>query len=208
MGKESMIDYLQGYGFNLKSGIDFPGEAKGFYPAAKNWSNMSLANIPFGQGICTTQIELVKAFSAIANDGEPSIPHFLVEATDQRGRVLKAAAITNQKPVIDSKTCEQMKDILERTVVRGTGQEAKVPHYRVGGKTGTAQKAKVNGRGYEKGKYVASFIGLAPIDDPKMIILVVIDEPQASIYGGSVAAPVFSKVAGFSLRHMRIPPKQ
>jgi stage V sporulation protein D (sporulation-specific penicillin-binding protein) len=208
MGKEAIIDYLQGYGFNKKSGIDFPGEAKGFYPSAKNWSNMSLANIPFGQGICTTQIELVKAFSAIANDGEPSIPHFLIEATDKRGRVLKTAAIADRKPVIDPKTCEQMKDILERTVVRGTGQEAKVPHYRVGGKTGTAQKAKVNGRGYEKGKYVASFIGLAPIDDPKMIILVVIDEPQASIYGGSVAAPVFSKVAGFSLRHMRIPPEQ
>jgi stage V sporulation protein D (sporulation-specific penicillin-binding protein) len=169
---------------------------------------MSLANIPFGQGICTTQIQLVKAFSTIANDGKPSKPHFLIDATDQRGRVLKTAAITDQKPVIDPQTCEQMRDILEKTVLRGTGQEAKVPQYRVGGKTGTAQKAKVNGRGYEKGKYVASFVGLAPIDDPKMVILVVIDEPQASIYGGSVAAPVFSKVAGFSLRHMRIPPEQ
>jgi stage V sporulation protein D (sporulation-specific penicillin-binding protein) len=207
MGRDSIIEYLEKYGFDRKTGIDFPGEAKGFYPKAENWSKMSLANIPFGQGICTTQIQMVKAFSVIANNGRPVTPHFLLEAKNQRGRIVETAKLPEEKQVIDLQTCEQMKDILEKTVVQGTGQQAKVPHYRVGGKTGTAQKAKVNNRGYEKGKYVASFIGMAPIEDPRLLILVVIDEPQASIYGGSVAAPVFSKVAEFSLRHLRIPPQ-
>lgn len=207
MGKGIVLDYLEMYGFDRKTEIDFPGEAKGYYPKAENWSKMTLANIPFGQGICTTQIQMVKAYSVIANNGKPVSPHFLLEAKNKRGRIVKTPELLDEKQVVDARTCKQMKDILEKTVVQGTGQQAKVPHYRVGGKTGTAQKAKVNGRGYEKGKYVASFIGMVPIDDPKLLILVVLDEPQASIYGGSVAAPVFKKVAEFSLRHLRIPPQ-
>ncbi|MBI4734067.1 MAG: hypothetical protein HY779_04535 [Rubrobacteridae bacterium] len=124
--------------------MDYPGEARGFYPKADNWTKMSLANIPFGQGICTTQIQLVKAFSAIANDGKPVTPHFLVEATNQRGRIVKTAVAEEESRIIDSGTCEELKDILEKTVNRGTGRQAGVRNYRVGGKTGTAQKAKVN----------------------------------------------------------------
>ncbi|MHB8840185.1 MAG: peptidoglycan D,D-transpeptidase FtsI family protein [Candidatus Aquicultor sp.] len=207
MGKDKILDYLSRFGFDRKTGVDYPGEARGFYPKGDNWSMMSLANIPFGQGICTTQLMMVKAFATIANDGIPIKPHLLLDATDKRGRVILSAPVMPEKQVVDRAVCEEMKRILERAVTDGTGPQAKVAHYRVGGKTGTAQKAKINGRGYEEGRYVASFIGMAPIQDPKLVISVVIDEPQESIYGGSVAAPVFSRVAEFSLRYLKIPPE-
>jgi cell division protein FtsI/penicillin-binding protein 2 len=206
MGKEKIIKYLEKFAFGKKSGIDFPGEARGFYPSEDNWSKMSLANIPFGQGISTTQLRMATAYAAIANDGIPVRPHFLLDETNSRGRVIASARIVKEEPVLDPETCRQMKRILEGAVVKGTGGEAKIANYRVGGKTGTAQKAKVGGRGYDKGKYVASFIGMVPIEDPKLVIAVVIDEPQANIYGGSVAAPVFSKVGEFALRYLKIPP--
>jgi cell division protein FtsI (penicillin-binding protein 3) len=207
LGKKKMIRYLEKFGFSEKSGVDFPGEAKGYYPQGENWSQMSLANIPFGQGICTTQLVMANAIATIANDGVPVKPHFLIEATGKRGSVVKSVPTSHEKRVVSAQTCAQMKDILEKTVLEGTGDQAKVPGYRVGGKTGTAQKAMKNGRGYEKDKYIASFIGMAPIQNPQLVISVVIDEPQESIYGGSVAAPVFSKIAEFSLRYLKIPPE-
>ncbi|MCL6471648.1 MAG: penicillin-binding protein 2 [Firmicutes bacterium] len=207
MGRTRISAYLEKFGFNQKTGIDFPGEAKGFYPKAENWSQMSLANIPFGQGISTTQLRMVEAFATIANDGIPVKPHFLVDVTDPRGRVTRRAAVIQEQRVIDAQTCRQMKTILENVVLDGTGTQAKVLNYRVGGKTGTAQKAKVHGRGYEKDKFVASFIGMVPVQDPELVISVVIDEPQESIYGGSVAAPVFSRIAEFTLRYLKIPPQ-
>ncbi len=208
MGRSKIDKYLEKFGFRCKTGVDFPGEAKGYYPKVDNWSQMSLANIPFGQGICTTQLRMAEAFATIANDGVSARPHFLLDVTDPRGRVTQSiAAAQEAKRVVDPKTCEEMKSILENAVLDGTGTQAKVLNYRVGGKTGTAQKAKVNSRGYEKDKYVASFIGMTPVQDPRLIISVVIDEPQESIYGGSVAAPVFSKIAEFTLRYLKIPPQ-
>jgi len=207
LGKEKVIENLEKFGFDAKSGVDFPGEATGYYPNAKNFSQMSLANIPFGQGICTTQLVITKAVATIANDGVPVKPRFLIEATGKRGRIIKSADIEQEERVIDPQTCAKMKNILEKAVYEGTGTQAKVSGYRVGGKTGTAQKAKIDGRGYEQGKYIASFIGIAPIQDPQLVISIVIDEPQESIYGGSVAAPVFSKIAEFSLRYLKIPPE-
>ncbi|MBE0447693.1 MAG: penicillin-binding protein 2 [Actinobacteria bacterium] len=207
LGKGIIIKYLERFGFTEKSGVDFPGEALGRYPKAENWSQMSLANIPFGQGINTTQLVMTNAIATIANDGVPVKPHFLIKTTGKRGRVVKSATILHEKRVVSAQTCAEMKHILEKAVLEGTGEQAKVLGYRVGGKTGTAQKVKVNERGYEKDKYIASFIGIAPIQDPQLVISVVIDEPQESIYGGSVAAPVFSKIAEFSLRYLKIPPE-
>lgn len=207
MGKDTILDYLSRFGFDQKTGVDYPGESRGYYPKKDNWSLMSLANIPFGQGISTSQLMMVKAYATIANDGIPVRPHFLLNATDRQGRVVLSAPTIHGQRVIDSAKCQEMKRILEKAVTDGTGTQAKVDHYRVGGKTGTAQKAKINARGYDDGRYVASFIGMAPIQDPNLVISVVIDEPQESIYGGSVAAPVFSKIAQFSLRYLKIPPE-
>jgi len=206
MEKDRIQKYLERFGFAEKSGVDFPGEAKGYYPKASNWSKLSLANIPFGQGLCTTQLLMTKSFATIANDGIPVKPRFLIEATDKSGEVIKRESAIEEKRIIDAEACAEMKTILENTVTKGTGKEAQVANYRVGGKTGTAQKARTDGRGYEKGRYIASFIGMAPIKDPKLVISVVLDEPKTSIYGGSVAAPVFSKVAEFSLRYLKVPP--
>ena len=207
LGKERIDKYLQRFEFNKSCDVDFPGEARGYYPEVGNWSKMSLANIPFGQGICTTQLAMTKAMATIANDGIPTRPHFLIEAAGPRGRIVKKTEIESAKRVLNVATAEQMKQILEKAVLEGTGKQAAVAGYRVGGKTGTAQKAKIGGRGYEQGKYIASFMGMTPMNDPQLVISVVIDEPQQSIYGGSVAAPVFSKIAEFSLRYLKIPPE-
>ncbi|MBS3909346.1 MAG: penicillin-binding protein 2 [Actinobacteria bacterium] len=207
LGKERIDEYLKRFEFNKTCDIDFPGEARGYYPQVENWSKMSLANISFGQGICTTQLAMTKALATIANDGVPVRPRFLIEAAGPRGRIVEKTEIVNGKRVLSAATAGRMKEILEGAVLEGTGGPAKVTGYRVGGKTGTAQKAKVGGLGYEQGKYIASFMGIIPMHDPQLVISVVIDEPQRDIYGGSVAAPVFSEVAEFSLRHLKIPPE-
>lgn len=206
LGKERVNEYLENFGFRGKTGVDYPGEATSYYLNVDDWAQTTLANIPFGQGICTNQLMMTRAYSVIANDGVPVKPHFLVEAVDKRGRIVREAPVVREKRVVDESTCVKMRGILEKTVLDGTGGLAKVQNYRVGGKTGTAQKAKVNGRGYEKGKYIASFIGMAPIQDPKLVISVIIDEPKGAIYGGAVAAPTFSKIAEFALRYLKIPP--
>lgn len=206
LGKERINDYLEKFGFREKTGVDYPGEATSYYLNVDDWAQTTLANIPFGQGICSNQLMMTRAYAVIANDGIPVKPHFLIDATDKRGRIIEEARVTRQKRIIGESTCAKMRGILEKTVLDGTGGLAKVQNYRVGGKTGTAQKAKVNGRGYEKGKYIASFIGMAPIQDPKLVISVAIDEPEGAIYGGAVAAPTFSKIAEFALRYLKIPP--
>ncbi|MDI6717096.1 MAG: penicillin-binding protein 2 [Actinomycetota bacterium] len=208
LGQSKIVKYLEKFGFNKKSGIDFPGEAEGYYPQADRWSKVAMANIPFGQGICTTQLAMTKAYAIIANDGVPIKPHLLINARGKREKLASASESKPEERILGPRTCAQIREILEKAVLDGTGTQAKVPNYSVGGKTGTAQKARVNGRGYEKGKYIASFIGMAPIRNPKLVISVVIDEPKGSIYGASVAAPVFSKIAEFSLRYLKIPPDQ
>ncbi len=208
MGRSKIVRYLEKFGFNRKTGVDFPGEATGYYPNAANWLPISSADISFGQGIATTQLRMADAFATIANGGVPVRPHFLLDVTNPQGKVTESTAVAQEQRIVDPKICEEMRNILENVVLDGTGTEAKVLNYTVGGKTGTAQEAKVNGRGYSKDKYVASFIGMIPIRDPKLIISVVVNEPQGNIYyGGSIAAPVFSKIAEFAMRYLKIPPQ-
>jgi cell division protein FtsI (penicillin-binding protein 3) len=202
LGERPLHDYLTGFGFTTPTGIDFPGEAAGYMPPVDQWSATSIANIPFGQGISMSPLQLARAIAVIANGGELVSPHFLVDVPDQAD-----VEITYPKTrVISQESAAATREILKAAITDGTGSAAAVQGYEVAGKTGTAQKARTDGRGYAGGKYVGSFVGFLPADDPGVLVLVVIDEPKGAIYGGVVAAPVFSEVARFAVSHLRIPP--
>lgn len=200
LGKRGIYNYFKKFGLTEKTGIDYPGEAKGWLPTPNLWSASSIGNIPFGQGISVTPLQLARAMSALANGGELPTPHLLasVEGSD--------APTWARRRAVSNRTVRQMRGVLEGVVEEGTGKEAAVPGYTVAGKTGTAQVARTDGLGYAPGKYVASFSGFLPAEDPRLLILVAIYEPRGNIYGGSVAAPAFSHIAQFAVAHLKIPP--
>jgi cell division protein FtsI/penicillin-binding protein 2 len=198
LGKQGVWDYYTRFGFSQKTGVDFPGESRGILPEPKQWSSSSIGNIPFGQGMTATPLQIARALSAIADNGEIVTPHFLLSVPGEPQKVWP------KKRVISAETAKQMTAVLEEVVTNGTGTAAKVDGYDVAGKTGTAQIAK--GGHYASGAYFASFTGFLPASDPRVLIVVVIDEPTSSIYGGTVAAPAFSRLGRFCMDHMKIPP--
>ena len=202
LGKQGLYDYFAAFGLTEVTGVDYPGEARGWLPKPSLWSASSIANIPFGQGVSATPLQLCRAVGALANDGELVTPHFLMKVPEDPNMDLawpKRRAIS----VEAANTTTQM---LKNVVIEGTGKEAAVAGYEVAGKTGTAQVALKDGLGYAEGTYIASFIGYLPADDPQVLISVKIDEPSNAIYGGTVAAPVFSTLGQFSVEHLKIPP--
>lgn len=203
LGEDGLYDYFARFGLTDITGVDYPGEVKGWLPTTDQWSASSLATITFGQGISVTPLQLARALGAIANDGFLVTPHFLKGV---RGDYQEAPVLDTQR-AIDAGTAEAMRVVLADVVNEGTGAAAAVPGYQVAGKTGTAQKARTDGiAGYAEGKYVASFSGFLPADDPRVLIIVNIDEPSDSIYGGTVAAPTFSRIAAYCVDHLKIPP--
>ncbi len=144
-------------------------------------------------------------YATIANDGFWVRPHLVKEIYNSEGKLKKVVSPGEGRKVISTRTATELRYILEKVVKEGTGERAKVKGYRVAGKTGTAKKPKLNGRGYSS-KYIASFVGFAPAEDPALAAIVVVDEPKGSYYGGVVAAPAFSKIMEFSLKHLKIPP--
>lgn len=202
LGKQPLYDYLDRFGFTERTGIDFPGEAVGHLPPVQQWSATSIANIPFGQGVSMTSLQLARALSAIANGGELVTPHFLLQAPEGSGTETRWP----KRRAISEEAALATREVMKAVVTEGTGGAAAVEGYEVAGKTGTAQKARTDGRGYAGGKYIGSFSGFLPADDPQVLVIVIIDEPKGAIYGGVVAAPVFSEVAMFAVSHLRIPP--
>ncbi len=198
LGKQSIYDYYTRFGMDAKTGVDFPGEARGDIPAPARWSASSIGNIPFGQGMTATPLQIARALSAIAEGGESVTPHFLLSVPGQE------TAAWPKTRVISAEAARQMTAVLEQVVTNGTGTSARVAGYDVAGKTGTAQVAKHGN--YADGAYVASFVGFLPAADPRALIVVVIDEPTKGEYGGAVAAPMFSRLAQFTVDHLKIPP--
>jgi len=194
VGKERLIHAIYDFGFTRRTGIDFPGEATGSMLAADEWSGTTIANVPMGQGISITPIQLAAAYGAIANEGIYVQPHLSNES-----------ATKPPHRVVSEDVARQLKDMLQVSVAIGTGQEAQVKGYTVAGKTGTAQKVLPNG-GYSNDTFIASFIGMVPAEDPALVILVSIDEPTVEYYGSVVAAPAFAQIADFALRRLGIPP--
>lgn len=206
LGKETLFKYLVSFGLTEKTGIDFPGESRGCVLPLAKWSGSTIGTVPFGQGISVTPLQLTRAYAVVANDGIMVRPYLVSKVMSPKGHIIMRATQETGRQVISPKTAQEVRYMLEKVVDEGTGTGAKIPRYRVAGKTGTAQKPKEGGGGYDPGRYVSSFIGFAPVEDPKVLVSVMIDEPQGTIWGGAVAAPVFKNVTEFSLHHLKIQP--
>ncbi|SHJ56220.1 stage V sporulation protein D [Tepidibacter formicigenes] len=205
LGVDKLYDYINAFGFTQTTGIDLPGEGQSIVYNKKNVGPVELATISFGQGISVTPIQLITAISAIANDGELMKPRVVKELVDSKGNVVKKFEPEGIRRVISEETSKTLRKIMEAEVVDGGGNKAYIPGYHVGGKTGTAQKV-INGR-YAKGRYISSFVGIAPADNPKVVVLAVVDEPNVeSYYGGITAAPIVKEIIYNTLRYLDVKP--
>ncbi len=206
MGAESVRNAYINFGFGEASGVDLPGEAKGLLLPLP-WRDHLLANISFGHGIAVTPLQVANAYAAIANGGILKRPYILKSIRDaETGEVVEEQA-KELRRVISDDTAAKMRLMLSATTMEsGTGVNARVPGFPVAGKTGTAQRVLEGGRGYEPGAYVSSFVGFLPANDPKYVIFVALDKPQKDYYGSAVAAPVFAKIARFTVTRAGLSP--
>lgn len=199
-----LYDYIKAFGFGEKTGINLPGEAEGILIPRKDLKDINIATISMGQGIAVTPIQMAAGLAAVVNGGNLVKPQLVEKIIDKNGNIVKDFKQESSAQVVSKKTSQELLDILEDVVSEGTGRNAYIEGYRVGGKTGTAQKPEAGG--YKEGKYVSSFIGTAPINDPALICLVIVDEPKGyPYYGGAVAAPIFKEVMKESLQYLNIP---
>lgn len=205
LGLEKYYHYLYAFGFGQVTGVDLPGEAKGILVNKERAKQIDLATMSMGQANAVTPIQLISAVAAVANDGKLVKPHLVKRIVSNTGEVIKEVTPQVIRQVISEKTARDLCLILEGEVVNGTGRNAYIEGYRVGGKTGTAQKISETG-GYKANEYVASFIGIAPANKPRLVCLVVVDDPKGyPYYGGWVAAPVAREIIRDSLRYLEQP---
>jgi cell division protein FtsI (penicillin-binding protein 3) len=207
IGPALLHNKLQKFGIGRKSELNFPGEANGILLPVEKWSGTSLPTIAIGQGVSVTPIQMLTAYATIANRGLKPAPTLISDVGDNVEMPVNAL---NSQPerIIESRTAESIVEIIETVVSSGTGKNAQVPGYRVAGKTGTAWKPQLGGYGEEEEdrRYVVSFAGFFPVDDPEIVALVVVDEPSRSAdSGGRAAAPIFAEFAKFAARQLRIP---
>lgn len=207
LGKSRMFEYLRRFGFGDPTGIDLPGEARGIVPQPSEWLGPGLQTIAFGQGVGTTALQLLTATTVFANEGTMLRPHIVRAVRDSQGRTVKAVGAEAVRQVVQPHVARAVLKMMTGTVADGTGEQAAIEGYAVAGKTGTAQKPSPYG-GYDPSRYVASFLGIVPAERPRLLILVVLDEPRGVYFGGAVAAPVFREVASQTLWYLRIPPAQ
>jgi cell division protein FtsI/penicillin-binding protein 2 len=198
LGSERLADWIKRFGFGETTGIDFPRESKGIVLPLDQWYGSAVGTIPIGQGVAVTPIQLAAAYAAIANKGVWLQPHLVAQIGN------KPAPAPKRRRVVSTAVAEELMTMFGSVVDKGTGTEAEIPNYSVAGKTGTAQKADSSG-GYSSSKYVASFVGIVPASDPRLVILITVDEPS-TIWGGSVAAPAFKEIALDCLRYLEVPP--
>ena len=204
--KSRLDRYLRGFGLGSKTAIDFPGESGGIMLPLNKWTSTSIGTVPIGQGISVTAVQMLSVYNTLANGGVRMPMRLLRSSVDDRG--VETAVALREQPVtvVSPATAATMTSMLVDVVDKGTGRAARVKGYSVAGKTGTAQKPNERSRGYRAGAYVASFAGYFPAEAPRLSVIVVLDEPQTSIYGGVVAAPLFAEVARWAGQHYRIPP--
>jgi cell division protein FtsI/penicillin-binding protein 2 len=205
LGDARLYDYIRRFGFGAKTGVELPGETRGLLRDVKKWDKTSIGSIPMGQEIAVTPVQVASAFGAIANGGMRVAPHVVRELRDADGKVVPRAKPEEHR-VVSQETARTIRSMLEMVTLDGTAKAARLDGYTAAGKTGTAQKIDPKTRGYSKSKYVASFVGFAPVDNPSVVIIVVLDEPGTSIYGGAVAAPVFKEIAEQVLPYLGVAP--
>ena len=197
LGGPELASWVDRFGFGKRTGVDFPGESPGMVLPYEDWSGSTIGTVPIGQGIAVTPLQMVSAYAAIGNGGVIPPAHLIAKVGGKKVKHGKG------RRVVSRHTADRMTAMFRDVVVEGTGTEAAIPGYTVAGKTGTANKAE-NGRYVSK--YVASFVGLVPARNPRLAILVMVDEPRGQIWGGVVAAPIFRDIARFALQYLEVPP--
>jgi cell division protein FtsI (penicillin-binding protein 3) len=200
-GADRFDKWIHRFGFGKPTGADLPGEERGLVLPRAKYSGSTMGNLPIGQGISVTPMQMATAYSAIANGGILRPPHVVREIDG------KPAPEPVGHRVISPAVAAQLRTMLEGVFAPGgTASEVSIPGYQLAGKTGTANKIDPATGEYSKSRYVASFMGFAPAANPKLLVAVMVDEPQGAIYGGTVAAPAFGRIMSFALQYLRIPP--
>lgn len=206
LGRERLVAAYKTFGFGERSGLALPGEGKGSIPFPK--AEVALATQAFGQGMTTTAVQIAAAWGALANGGLLMRPYLVSKVVDPDGVVLLENRPTPVRQAVSAATARKVLSMLESVVTKeGTAPRAAMEDYRVAGKTGTAQKADPVARGYSD-KRLASFVGVVPAEDPRAVIVVVVDEPKTDVYGGQVAAPAFKEIATATMAHLAVPPSR
>lgn len=199
-GIENIYETFEKLGLFQKTGIDLPGEASSIMHKTENVGEVELATVSFGQSFQITPLQLMSAVSTVVNGGTRITPHFVTEIVNHAGDTIKTIDGRGETGVVSKETCEIMRTVLEQVVSEGTGNKAFLEGFRIGGKTATSEKLP-----RRSGKYIASFLGFAPADDPSVIAMVIIDEPQGLYYGGTIAAPVIAELFEVILPYLGIP---
>jgi cell division protein FtsI (penicillin-binding protein 3) len=212
VGEQKFYEYIRSFGFGERTGIELPGEISGLIRPPQSWSKISITRIPMGHEIGVTPLQMTVAMAAIANGGKLITPRIVKSITSDDGKTLSSLSPVVLRQAISPQTARQIGDALRGVVSdRGTAAAAAVPGFTIAGKTGTAQKVDPKG-GYEKGKYVVSFIGYLPADHPEFVGLVVLDDAHTSKpelnYGGLVAGPIFSRIAEQAARYLDLQPRE
>jgi len=201
LGAPALASWINKFGFGRPTGIDFPGESAGLVLPLDQWSGSTIGNVPIGQGISVTPIQLASVYGAVANNGVWIQPHLVSRVGGH------APFVPARRRIISTAVDREVKAMLTGVVQGGTGVEAAIPGYTVAGKTGTANEPNGHG-GYSTTKYDATFVGMVPASKPRLVVLVKVDDPQGAIYGGTVAAPAFQSIAKFDLQYLEVPPDQ
>jgi cell division protein FtsI (penicillin-binding protein 3) len=199
LGESRLSEWIKRFGFGQKTGVDYPGETRGIVPPLDHWSGSTIGTMPIGHGVAVTPVQMAAAYAAVANEGVWLRPHLVDRVgADERPDV-------PARRILRRRVAHQVMAMMRDVVVEGTGTAAALPGYQVAGKTGTAAKPDPDG-GYSTSRYVASFVGVVPAMDPRLVVLVTVDEPGTAIWGGVVAAPAFAEIARFGLQYLEIPP--
>jgi cell division protein FtsI (penicillin-binding protein 3) len=207
LGADRYHRYMTGFGFGQPSGLGLPGESRGVLRDPSRWSALSLPTMSMGQEVSVTAVQLVAGVGAVANGGVLMQPRLVKAVVDEMGREMRQFPPRELRRVISPETASTLNAMLIRVVDHGTGHAAAIPGYRVAGKTGTAQKLDPATRRYSHAPGVLSFVGYAPADDPRLVMLVMLDEPKNEKWGSEAAAPIFASIGGEVLRYLEVPPR-
>jgi cell division protein FtsI (penicillin-binding protein 3) len=207
LGKERYYKYITGFGFGAPTNLGLPGESRGQLRPPTQWSGLSLATMSIGQEISVTAVQMVAAFSAVANGGRLMQPQIIRAVLDGQGRELRSFEPIAVRQVISPDTARTLTEMMVTVVKNGTGHNAAIPGYDVAGKTGTAQKMDPATKRYSRAPGVLSFVGFVPADDPRLAMIVLLDEPKNEKWGSEAAAPIFSAIGRETLRYLNVAPR-
>ena len=207
LGRERYYRYIAGFGFGSLTGVGLPGESRGQVRTPERWSGLSLATLSIGQEVSVTALQMVAAFGAVANGGRLMQPQVVRAVLDSRGREARGFEPRAIRQVISPETARTLTQIMTRVVTDGTGRYAAIPGYDVAGKTGTAQKVDQATKRYSRAPGILSFVGFAPADDPRIVMLVLLDEPRNEKWGSEAAAPIFAALGREVLRYLNVSPR-